>query len=426
MAQNSLLKKILSAESRTIFILGLILFVLPTGNPYLINPLLLTLLLNSLISLGWRDWLGALKNPVFLLPAIFYLYYTSTIFWSEHTADALLQLETKLTLFAATLVIAANKRHLLNAKQYTYKTLFIAGNVLTMLYAFGNAFYRAYNSGSYYNVNEAGERGANFFIYTELSADIMHVGYLSTYVGVALLLSLYNTFWGNVTRVRWGFVSAFLLISLVMLQGRINVLAFLLVIGIVALAFAIKNKAYKWLAVPLVPGVLLALFVAFGPQSLTKRFVQVPDINYDITAPAEAFNSATYRLAEWKGATRVIKDHPIFGTGVGDNRVALQDAYSALGFNVGLERHYNAHNQYLETTIASGAIGLVFLLAMLVGYLYLAYKRQDYVLLVGLLYFMLCMLTESMFERAWAVIFYAVFFSTMLLVSAHGATNKRA
>jgi O-antigen ligase len=417
LAPIPLIKQLLEAKSRSVFVISLVLLVLPTGNEYLINPLLLAVLLNTLISVKGSDWLAALKNPVFLLPAVFYAYYASTILWADNKTDAGLQLETKLTLFAATLVMAANKRHLLYAKQLNLMAVFVLGNVVTMIYAFAYAAYRTYSTGSFYHVLEDGAAGGNFFIYTELSADIMHVGYLSTYVGVALIISLYLAIWGEAKRKIWGLVSVFLLISLIMLQGRINVLAFILVVGIATLAYAIKQKAYKWLVVPVIPIALFALVLAFGPESLSKRFLQVPDFSYDITAPAEEFNSATYRLAEWAGAALVISEHPLFGTGVGDNREALQAAYSELGFHVGVERHYNAHNQYLETTIASGFVGLVLLILLITGYLRLAYNRGDYAMVLALLFFAFCMLTESMLERAWAVVLFSVFFPVMLLAA---------
>jgi O-antigen ligase len=205
-----------------------------------------------------------------------------------------------------------------------------------------------------------------------------------------------------------------LLFYMFMLQGRMNVLALLLVAVIAVIYYIVKYRAFKWLLLPVLPILILVVAVPFLPDALVERYFQIPDFEYDISADASQFNSATYRLAEWKGATALIVENPVFGTGVGDNRQALVDKYEELGFYVGVERKYNAHNQYLETTVASGFVGLLFLLFFIGFWMKRSLQNKDVAIFFALLFFAFCMLTESMFERAWAVIFFAVFFSVML------------
>jgi len=139
----------------------------------------------------------------------------------------------------------------------------------------------------------------------------------------------------------------------------------------------------------------------------------MPDFSYDISG--NTFNSATYRLAEWSCAMDVIKEHPLAGTGLGDNREALLKSYENRGFWSGLEMRFNAHNQYIETTLSTGLIGLIFLLLLLGAYAQLAFKNKDWLSLSALVFFAMCLLTESMFERAWAVLLFAIYFPLMLL-----------
>jgi O-antigen ligase len=417
LARTNLINQLLDAKSRSLFIISLVFLVLPSGYDVFINPLLLVLLLNTIISVKGSDWLAAIKTPVFYLPAMFYAYYAASMLWAENPSNAGLQLETKLTLFAAPLVLAANHRFLKYANRNRLLSLFVLGNVLTMVYLFAIAIARALEEGSTYLVVEETGKHISFFTYTMLAEPLMHVGYLSTYVGVAILICVYMLIFDGGRR--WVIVPTllFLFVSLFLLQGRINILALFAILGLALVAFAIKSRAYKWLGLPVLGMVLVAIFLIFGPKTLTQRFMQVPDFSYDISAPAEEFNSATYRLAEWSGALYVIKQNPLFGTGVGDNRTALQKAYKEIGFNVGVERNYNAHNQYLETTIASGIVGLLLLLILLIGYGWLAFKNRDLLIVYSILFFVLCMLTESMLERAWAVVFFAVFFPVMLLAA---------
>lgn len=426
MAPTNLFTLLRNAQSRSLFILSLLVLALPTGYDVFVNPLLLVVLINTLISARGHDWLKALKNPVFWLPALFYGYYASSVLWAENTTEAWPQLETKLTLLLAPLVLAANARFLRKEDYQRFLKYFVAGNLLTLIFAFGFAVFRAVGAGSMYFMPEHSEQKLSFFTYTMLAEPIMHVGYFSTYVGIGILICMYFIITKTTRILLWYVVGLLLVLGFVMLQGRINILALFAVIGLATFILAVKQRLYKLLALPVGGVVFFMLFVVFGPKSMTQRFTQLPNFEYDISAPASAFNSATYRLAEWKGAALVIAENPFFGTGVGDNRLALHEAYKTLNFHVGVERHFNAHNQYVETTIASGLVGLALLLLLLAGYIFLAVKHKNYLLIAAIGYFALSMLTESMLERAWAVILYAVFFPLFLIKPSNGAIKSKA
>ena len=103
---------------------------------------------------------------------------------------------------------------------------------------------------------------------------------------------------------------------------------------------------------------------------------------------------------------------------------ALQQAYKNRGFWAGLEHGYNAHNQYIETTISTGYIGLFLLLFMIFYFGKTALANKDYLTLSCLAFFAISMLTESMFERANAVLLFTSFFPLMLSLSNPHSQNK--
>ena len=104
------------------------------------------------------------------------------------------------------------------------------------------------------------------------------------------------------------------------------------------------------------------------------------------------------------------------GAGLGDRTQKLLDAYALEGFQVGMDFRYNAHNQFLETMLSTGALGLLFLLGMLASYAVYFSKARDRMASAILILFILSMLTESLFERAWAV----VLFNVLIPVLAFG------
>jgi len=401
-------------------------FFLPFGERNITNSMLIVILVNALISARGRDWLNALVNPVFYLPAFFILFYAVTLLWSSNVKEGLFQLETKSTLFFAPLIIAACARFLTTNTWEKLERLFVLGNVSVMIYAFSLAGIKAIKAGSMSFIPEGSTTAKSFFVYQSLADPIMHPGYLSTFVGMAILITI-SFFFSSAKKFNllWTLVLAFLFLSLIMLQGRINVLALFAVIGAGALVLTIKMRAYKWLIIPVLPVVFLVLLMIFGSDEVKARYLQLPDLSYNISADASEFNSATYRLAEWTCATDVITNNFWAGTGLGDNRAALQEAYYNRQFYVGLDRKYNAHNEFLEIAIATGMIGLALFVFWLVGYGTVAMRNKDYLTIAMLVFFIMCMLTESMLERAWAVILFSTYFPVALVSSAKGAINKK-
>jgi O-antigen ligase len=188
-----------------------------------------------------------------------------------------------------------------------------------------------------------------------------------------------------------------------------TIIALALSLGIWILVRLIKGG--NWRAFALFSSIaLIAILGAsqLAPKSLSERYLAFPDFSYDISG--DAFNSATYRLAEWKCAWDGIKDAPVLGYGAGCGQDELFSRYEKFKFWQGLERQYNAHNQYLETWLSTGIIGLIALLLMLFAIVYLSAKAGNYFLLYALLFFSLCLSTESMLERAWAVVLFNLIF----------------
>lgn len=421
MAITNLIASLKTGETRFFVAIAFLLFVLPFGQNGFTNLALILVLINSLVSLSWADWKAAFAHPVFLLSAAFVAYNALSLLWSGDVANGLKQLETKMSLFAAPLVLAANARFITEASKAKWLKIFVAGCVAVLVTALGLALVKALTLETF----EGGK--ALLFTYVNLATPFMHPGYLSAYVGVAILICVYFLLSKTETQKwLWVFVLAFLFTGMFLLQGRINIIALFIVLGTGSLVAAVHMRAYKWLFIPLVPVVLFIGLLVFGSDAIKTRFLQFPDFQYNISAEASEFNSATYRLAEWTCAFDVISNHPIIGVGLGSNNQKLIEAYEQRKFWVGTELKFNAHNQFLETTLSGGVIGLFFLLILLVGYGLYMVRNKSYLLLATLAFFTLSMITESMFERAWAVILYAVFFPLFLLSAPKGATNKSA
>lgn len=389
------------------------LFSLPLGQQSITNIILLLLFIHSLVFNRLPHWKAAFSHPLWWVTAAFYGYLLLSLFWSENHALAARQLETKASFILAPLfILTASPSWTKSARSFCLKA-FWWGALVAMLVALAAAGLKSIEAGALYIDHEAGRR--YFFTYTHLAGPLMHPGYLATFLGFAIFTAVELQAKASTMLWTWLYRLSIpcTLFFMLLLQARINLIALFVVIGLGALILVWKKRAFAWLGIALIPILFLSLFLAFASDELKERYLQFPDFSYDISGTE--FNSATYRLAEWKCALEVIEANFWWGTGIGDNEEALLESYRSNKFWLGLEKRFNAHNQYLQTMIAGGLVGLVLMVLMLIYYAIHAYRRLDYLSLAGIIFLMICLSTESMFERMWGVLFFAMIFPLLAM-----------
>jgi len=87
----------------------------------------------------------------------------------------------------------------------------------------------------------------------------------------------------------------------------------------------------------------------------------------------------------------------------------MHKAKELFGPDINLKRHYNAHNQYIDTFVALGLPGLLVLLALLLWPFIYAIKKGHYLLLSLVLILLVSLFFESMINRQAGVMFFAFF-----------------
>lgn len=379
---------------------AILVFCLPLGVQALTNITVFLLILHSLVFNRRQHWRSAFTDPLFWFFSAFYIYLLMSLLWSQNTGDGLRQLETKMSFLLGPLFILAGRPNWTQESRKLILQAFVWGCLAAVIWAFADATVKAIEEGAFYLTHEYGRR--YFFIYKHLALPLMHPGYLATYISLGLFAALELQSSQKRARNFYRFSILIFLIFMVLLQARINLIALFVVAVLAAIHWAIQRKYYRYLLLPVSMFLVVIVFLALAPQEMKKRYFQLPDFSYDISG--DQFNSATYRLAEWTCAIDVIEDNLWFGTGVGDNRQALYDSYEKNKFWEGLEKRYNAHNQYLETAIVGGLTGLILLLALLVYILKRSFNQRDFLSFYGLIFLIISITTESMFERMWGVL----------------------
>jgi O-antigen ligase len=160
-------------------------------------------------------------------------------------------------------------------------------------------------------------------------------------------------------------------------------------------------------------------------NSLSNRVYQIV---WEISSYFKGANpnghSLTMRFEFWRAAVNIIKENPIFGVGVGDVNNAMVERYDIMNSPLDAWWKLRAHNQYLSIAVASGFIGLLFFLIVLIYPFFVNIRSHRYLYIVFFIISTVSMMTEDLLETQAGITFF-IFFWTVLLFGYRFRRNIR-
>lgn len=226
--------------------------------------------------------------------------------------------------------------------------------------------------------------------------------------------------------------AAVTIIFLIYIDSRAGILCLYGIELLCGLHLALKRKWWK--------GVLLALLLVGATFTAEKNLpnhksrltmapvVAVESVEDSVAADAEESEEEVLppqygkyydaRMAINVTALKTIADSPVFGYGVGDYDTVLIDRYGTEGYQILYNQRINAHNQYTETALAMGLVGLLVMVWWLVMPLLVAWRRKAvfWEVLSLTVIVMFCLLFESILERQMGVQFVGLLYAIMILM----------
>ena len=379
-------------------------FLMPI-HPRLATPFIAIAILNWLLSRQFKSKLKRLLNPLTIIFSSVYFIHLIGLLYSTNIMEGLRDIETKLTLFLFPLLLFSvpfkdyflEKRKLLKA--------FIAGCFIASLYCLICSIYVYFTTGE------------NTFAYEDLSAFLFsHPGYQAMYMAFAFFTLIHYQLFSDETPLFSKTINlilgSFFLVMVFLFTSRTVVLGTILLALITTLIISIRKfGVLKAFGITSFSGILLVGIMWLVPASQIRMKVVIDSFQSESTVKAKP----NVRIAIWNSAIDVIKINPIIGTGTGDPQEHLMSSYKKNNITKAILKNYNAHNQFLQTTIALGAIGLIILLLNFVVPIILGFKKGDYLLLMFLFLFIIFSMTESSLEKQQGVLYYA-FFNSLLAI----------
>ncbi|MEH6764218.1 MAG: O-antigen ligase family protein [Aequorivita antarctica] len=264
-----------------------------------------------------------------------------------------------------------------------------------------SALFAIFKAG-YFKINNFGD----YFYYDKFGLLLeIHTTYFAMYVVIAI-----SYFTNCVLKSAWTRslkeISAilFLLGVLYILSVRMSIIA--LCISILILVIGNRAILKPKSIIFFICSIFIILFSYFSPN-FQKRFnVETPE--------GLEISDIDARSKQWSSVLQVIeKNNLLFGAGTGDGHATLYNQYFENGFETGYIYQYNAHNQFLETTLYYGLLGLVLLMTIIFIVIKNCYLRKNYLAVSIIIIQIIFMITESTLESQSGIVLFA-YFTAML------------
>lgn len=185
---------------------------------------------------------------------------------------------------------------------------------------------------------------------------------------------------------------------------------FLTVITLLYFIVRISITRVKNLLVGFFLAALVVVSAAWVMNNLTYLKFRMRSIELKMySGSADDQNGLAARLLIWDSALELIREKPVIGYGLVQSKEALIEKYQEKGFQIGVKERYNAHNQYLESMLSAGIIGLLLFIGLLFYPLRAACRERKLLLLLMVLHYMLQSFVESTLTVQQELIFFWFF-----------------
>lgn len=347
-------------------------------------------------ALDWR-----LRIPLYTI-LLYWLMIVVSVFFSTDTAVAWQVVGRKAGLIIFPLCFLLTDTSYLNAKCLRGLGYALLVSVCSVfLYFMGIAVVGMIDGASWTTVS-----GSYTF-------DPRHHAYTALYMTIAIVFVLHemSTHWKEMKvwqRVLMAVSLTICMFYLMIVNSRAGVLSLWIVVVGYVIYMAFFRK--RWLLSLLV--CLLFAGVQVGIRVLTPQNANRVEQTVDNVSGGEG----DARILIYKSALHTAKEMPVVGYGAGD----YYQSFSEISYkeNNGYVAA-NIHNQYLETLLSVGIIGLIPFLVWLFYPLWLAWRRKSpnlflLLMLEGVVMFNLFF--ESMLERQMGLLFIGYLLSVIVLI----------
>jgi O-antigen ligase len=392
-------------EKLLFIFLALLCFLIPMNKIPVVYVIGCLLFLSTLITLNRKGKNIIKPGPVTLLLIILYLLYVIGMIYTSVWEKGLFDLQIKLSFVMFPAIFMFSSKNLYSKTGIrTLKFIFVSGAIAGTFVSLGHALYISLTT--YFTFDH--------FMYNELSWSF-HPSYHAMYLTIAIIILFVHLInqWDEIktlTKLSIAFIILYFFVFIIFLNSKAGMILAPLSILILLIYLVVSKRKYILGIVALVAVIIVSVFVLNRTPYITSRFVSFFSVISSGQAnPSSTGDGTSNRVLAWKCAEHVALENLPMGVGTGDVRATLNPCYLENGFQEGAELKLNAHNQFLQTTVAIGLPGLITLLLIFIIFIVQGIRKRNVYILLFTLVLLGNFLVESMLETQAGVVFITFF-----------------
>lgn len=185
--------------------------------------------------------------------------------------------------------------------------------------------------------------------------------------------------------------------------SRATMIAFAVISGIFIINIA-RTHAYRWW---FVGGFVVIVISLTMVPSIKSRLLEMNASN--MQAPTRNNDNGTnVRSGIFTCNAELLKQYWLWGVGTGNVQQALNDCLGKFDTSVYETHNYNTHNEYLNSWLTAGLLGLLTFVGTLLYSFWVAFKNENRLHIYFLAFMCICFLTENYLERQAGVTLFAL------------------
>lgn len=339
------------------------------------------------------------NKKLYLFFATTYIMYAISMLYTSNVSDGWQNMEKKLSFIIFPLFFFVSDLTYLSSKRI--KALFYAFLSGLLLFILSNMLWAIYD----FIVLDAPIR--RFLGWEITKINYIHHTYIAMYACFGIIYSFVELFDNHLkSKGKIAFLLSALVLStlfVILVESRAGILCmFLLFACLFAWLFFVKKKRMITMCVGTALAVLLVIFFLLFPSGLNRIIKTQQDL-------VDTEHKEDIRITLLKAGLSVAKENCMFGVGVGDRCDVLIKYYEDNNLECG---DLNSHNQFVDTTISIGILGLLLLLGyFVVPIVFFAVNKQwDVVMLLFLFSIAFNAVFEAVFETQTGILYFNFIF----------------
>jgi O-antigen ligase len=324
-----------------------------------------------------------------LMTCAYYAWEMTTLLYTEDLKEGWLRMERHSSLLVIPLIFSVFK-----TVDYNRLLLFFALGLIAGTLTVGTKFIIDYSIHV-----QAGT--IDFTSDTPYSGILdLHPTYFSLFIAASIILVVRLLSDKPATTISIVLYVMYASFVIVLLSSKLGL--FFLAVSLVYFVFYLWRSYDKRYGMVMAGAIfLLLVYAVVNNTVIENRLRNIWSTTFE-RDPVKGFNTVSGRIMFWKCSLDILSRDPLLGVGIGDAQHQLDTCYIVYEPTTNSPdflSNYNSHNQFLQTGIETGLIGLFILLIMIYWSIRCAFAGKQYELLLIIIFIITYFMVESVLLR---------------------------